>query len=130
MDDTARMRGTVPLRLIRSIRGDLDWIVMKCLEKDRNRRYSTSSGLAADLRRHLNMEPVIARPPHTWYLLQRTFRRHRLAFLATAAVITALVGGVLAAMLQAIRAEQAHSEATLALQKVQRESLRGRNCST
>src|SRR5208337_1236431 len=52
---------------------DLDWIVMKCLEKDRARRYETANGLAADLKRHLNNEPVVARPPSTVYRLQKAW---------------------------------------------------------
>ena len=59
--------------LITLLRGDLDWIVMKCLEKDRSRRYETANGLAADLKRHLNNEPVIARPPSAAYKLQKAW---------------------------------------------------------
>jgi serine/threonine protein kinase len=60
---TARRRSTGPSRLIQAIRGDLDWIVMKCLEKDRTRRYETANGLAADVHRHLSHQPVTASPP-------------------------------------------------------------------
>ena len=56
------------------LRGDLDWIVMKCLEKDRTRRYETANGLAADLKRHLNNEPVVARPPSAAYKFQKAWR--------------------------------------------------------
>ena len=69
------------------LRGDLDWIVMKCLEKDRTRRYETANGLAADLKRHLNNEPVVARPPATAYRFQKAFRRNKLVFTAAAAVM-------------------------------------------
>ena len=72
--------------LIHLVRGDLDWIVMKCLEKDRTRRYDTANGLAADLKRHLNDEPVIARPPSTAYRFQKLVRRNKFAFAATGAV--------------------------------------------
>ena len=61
----------MPPKLIHLVRGDLDWIVMKCLEKDRTRRYETANGLAADLKRHLNNEPVVARPPSAAYRLQK-----------------------------------------------------------
>ena len=54
------------------MRGDLDWIVMKCLEKDRTRRYETANGLARDIKRHLNNEPVVARPPSVSYRLQKS----------------------------------------------------------
>jgi hypothetical protein len=60
---TARHRQSEALKLIHLLRGDLDWIVMKCLEKDRSRRYETANGLAADLKRYLGNEPVVARPP-------------------------------------------------------------------
>jgi WD40 repeat protein len=85
---------------------DLDWIVMKCLEKDRTRRYETASGLAADLQRHLDDEPVIARPPSTAYRLQKAWRRNKLLYTAGVAVFLALaVGLTLAAFgwLQALR---------------------------
>ena len=60
---SANRRRADPRSLLRELRGDLDWIVMKALEKDRNRRYETANGLAMDLRRHLDNEPVLARPP-------------------------------------------------------------------
>jgi len=68
---TAKRRGTEPPRLIHLVRGDLDWIVMKCLEKDRTRRYETANGLAADIQRHLDHEPVVARPQSTTYRVQK-----------------------------------------------------------
>jgi eukaryotic-like serine/threonine-protein kinase len=75
------------------IEKDLDWIVMKCLEKDRARRYDTANGLAADLKRHLNDEPVTARPPSTAYRLHKAYRKHKLAFGAAATVVLALALG-------------------------------------
>ena len=57
--------------------GDLDWIVMKCLEKDRTRRYATANGLAADIQRHLSQEPVVACPPSTAYRLEKFTRRNK-----------------------------------------------------
>jgi len=77
--------------LVNLIRGDLDWIVMKCLEKDRTRRYETANGLAADLKRHLDNEPVVARPPSAAYKFQKAYRRNRLAFTAAATVFVSLV---------------------------------------
>jgi eukaryotic-like serine/threonine-protein kinase len=76
---TAEMRGTDPRHLTRLLHGDLDWIAMKALEKERERRYGTPSELAADLGRHLRHEPVLARPASTGYRLQRYVRRHRVA---------------------------------------------------
>jgi WD40 repeat protein/tetratricopeptide (TPR) repeat protein len=70
---------------------ELDWIVMKCLEKDRNRRYETANGLVADLRRHLNHEPVTACPPSAWYRLRKAARRNRAILATVSAVAAALV---------------------------------------
>ena len=87
--------------------GDLDWIVMKCLEKDRTRRYDTANGLAMDLTRHLNNEPVVARPPSTAYRFQKAFRRNKLAFAAGGAVVLALLIGMAVSMWQAMVAKSA-----------------------
>jgi len=106
----AGQRQTEPARLIRLIRGDLDWIVMKCLEKDRTRRYETSNALAMDVQRHLGNEPVIARPPSAAYRFQKLVRRNKLAFAAAGAIATALVLGVIASIWQAVRATRAEHE--------------------
>jgi hypothetical protein len=83
-----------PLRLISALQGDLDWIVMKALEKDRRRRYETANGLAMDLQRYLNNEPVVARPPSRWYRLQKLAQRNRGTFAAIVAVAVALFIGL------------------------------------
>ncbi|MCI0534563.1 MAG: protein kinase, partial [Verrucomicrobiales bacterium] len=113
-----------------AIDADLDWIVMKCLEKDRSRRYETASGLAADLQRHMNNQPVLARPPSAAYQLGKAFQRNRLAFTAVLAVAVALVLGIIGSSWQAIRAANAERvqnrlrhEAELA--RVQESHLRG-----
>ena len=90
----ARRRGIEAPKLFKLLRGDLDWIVMKCLEKDRTRRYETASGVAADLRRFLENEPVVARPPSRAYLLRKFVRRNKAAAFASAAVLLALLGGL------------------------------------
>jgi eukaryotic-like serine/threonine-protein kinase len=95
------------------IENDLDWIVMKCLEKDRARRYESANGLAMDLKRHLTSEPVLARPPSTAYRLQKAFRRNRLAFASVAAVGAALVAGVTVSTWQAVDATRAQNTAQL-----------------
>src|SRR5213594_2858824 len=100
----AKHRHTEAPRLIHLVRGDLDWIVMKCLEKDRTRRYETANGLASDIQRHLNDEPVVARPPSTAYRFQKLVRRNKLAFAAASAVAVALVVGAAVSTWQAIRA--------------------------
>ena len=88
----AAQRNTEPAKLTKLIRGDLDWIVMKCLEKDRNRRYETANGLARDIARFLHDEPVVARPPSTWYQFNKFARRNKVALLlATAAIATLLL---------------------------------------
>jgi serine/threonine protein kinase/WD40 repeat protein len=90
----ARSHGEEFEALGKLLRGDLDWIVMKCLEKDRQRRYETANGLAADIQRHLANEPVIARPPSAAYRFQKAWRRNRVVFSAGATVVTALIAGL------------------------------------
>ncbi len=93
---TGRRRQTPVDRLTRRLRGDLDWIVMKCLEKDRTRRYATASALADDVERHLAHQPVTARPPSAAYRLRKGFQRHR-RNLAVAAWTSVVIAGALAA---------------------------------
>jgi WD40 repeat protein/tRNA A-37 threonylcarbamoyl transferase component Bud32 len=93
---------------------DLDWIVMKCLEKDRTRRYETANGLAADVKRHLQNEPVVARPPSSAYRFRKLVRRNQLVFAATGAVAVALLLGLIASAWQAVRATRAKEEALAA----------------
>ena len=102
------------------LRGDLDWIVMKCLEKDRTRRYETANGLAADIKRHLNNEPVVARPPSAAYRFQKAFRRNKLAFAAGTAVAAALVLGVIGTTIGLVRAKQQRRAAEAAQRLVER----------
>ena len=110
---TASQRQTEPPKLIYLLKGDLDWIVMKCLEKDRGRRYETANGLAADVKRHLNTEPVVARPPSRLYEFQKTVRRHKFGFAAAAALFTVMAVGLLVSAREAARANR---EARRALQ--------------
>jgi serine/threonine protein kinase len=90
---TAQRRGLDAHRLVTELRGDLDWVVMKCLEKNRARRYETASGLARDVQRHLQDEPVSARPPSLFYRFHKLTRRHKRTFLAAGAVAAALLLG-------------------------------------
>jgi serine/threonine protein kinase len=92
-EKVARTRGNDPRRLPSLLAGDLDWIMMKATESERHRRYETANGLAMDVRRYLNGEPVMARPPSRWYLLTKTILRNRAGFLAAAVALFALVGG-------------------------------------
>jgi serine/threonine protein kinase/tetratricopeptide (TPR) repeat protein len=100
-------RRSDPKRLSALIHGDLDWIVMKALEKDRTRRYETANDLASDIRRHLNNEPVAARPPSALYRLTKFARRNKTALLTAAAVALALVVGLVISTRQAVRATRA-----------------------
>jgi serine/threonine protein kinase len=111
---TARHRQSDPAKLTSLLRGDLDWIVMKALEKDRARRYDTANGLAMDITRYLNSEPVIARPPSKLYRFQRLVRRNKPTFAAIGAVVLALIAGVLASSWQAIKATRAGRQAAAA----------------
>jgi eukaryotic-like serine/threonine-protein kinase len=97
-------RRTERTKLSALVKGDLDWIVMKALEKDRSRRYETASALAADLRRFLNQEPVEARPPSTWYRFGKLAQRNKVALSTAAVVATALVLGTSVSIRQAVRA--------------------------
>jgi eukaryotic-like serine/threonine-protein kinase len=87
---------------------------MKCLEKDRTRRYETANGLAADLNRHLNNEPVVARPPSTAYRFQKAFRRNKLVFTAGVTVAVALLLGIIVSTWQSVRATRSKQEALAA----------------
>ena len=91
---TAQRRSVEASKLHHQIKGDLDWIVMKCLEKDRARRYETANGLASDIQRHLNSEAVLARPPSTAYRFQKLVRRNKLAFAAASVVALTLIAGL------------------------------------
>src|SRR5438876_2129326 len=86
-------RKTDPHGMRRLFRGELDWIVMRCLEKDRNRRYETASALSADVQHYLHDEPVLACPPSTWYRFRKVARRSTGALITAAVVATALVVG-------------------------------------
>jgi len=108
----AKSRQTEPIKLIHQTRGDLDWIVMKCLEKDRARRYETANGLAKDVERHLADEPISARPPSRAYAFQKLVRRHRLAFAAAVVISTSIILGLGAATVAVFRIKQAKDDAT------------------
>jgi serine/threonine protein kinase len=89
----AHLRHSEPLKFISLLQGDLDWIVIRCLEKNRTRRYETANGLALDVQRYLNDEPIFARPPSRLYRLQKLVQRNKTTFVAIAAVGCALVAG-------------------------------------
>jgi tRNA A-37 threonylcarbamoyl transferase component Bud32 len=108
----AHLRGTAPAALAATLRGDLDWIAIRCLEKDRARRYGSAQELADDVRRHLRSEPVAARPPTATYRTRRFVARHRLACASAAAIAVSLVAGIVVSVRQAVRATAAEHIAT------------------
>ena len=103
---TAKRRKLEAPKLIQLVRGDLDSIVEKCLEKDRARRYETASGLAADVQRHLNNEPIIARPASTIYRFGKVAQRNKLAFTAGIAVVAVLLVATAVSTWQAVRIDR------------------------
>jgi serine/threonine protein kinase/Tfp pilus assembly protein PilF len=126
----AECRRTDAKSMLRKIRGDLDWIVMKCLEKDRARRYETANGLAMDIQRHLNHEPVQAGPPSTAYRIRKFVRRNRLGVMTAAAIFVLLLGGIAGTtwgLLSAIEARDAEviarrdAQASLRLAEIREE---------
>ncbi len=125
----AQNRRTEARSLARLLRGDLDWIVMKCLEKDRSRRYESASGLAADLARHLGNEPVSACPPTAGYRLRKAIRRNRVAFAAGTAVVLALALGLVIAAWQAVLARSAEVLAEAAATEARTQSERARTAA-
>jgi non-specific serine/threonine protein kinase/serine/threonine-protein kinase len=117
----AENRRSEPSTLSRKIHGDLDWITMKALEKDRTRRYDSPGELAADIGRHLRHEPVVAGPPSATYRVKKFVRRHTIGVAASALVVLALVLGILgttAGMVRARKAEQAASREAETAQQV------------
>jgi tetratricopeptide (TPR) repeat protein len=103
----AANRGTEPAKLTKLVRGELDWIVMKALEKDRNRRYKTANGFAMDVQRYLADEPVLACPPAAGYRLRKFARRNRGAVVSASLLTLALLAGIVGTTIGLVQAEQA-----------------------
>lgn len=97
LDAIARLRGTDSRQLVRRVRGELDWIIMRCLEKDRSRRYDTANTVAQEIERYLKHEPILAGPPGTAYRLSKFVRRYRVIAAASGAVLIAIVAGLIVA---------------------------------
>src|SRR5262249_169372 len=112
----AAVRQSEPARLTKLLRGELDWMVMKALEKDRNRRYETANSLAADLQRYISGEAVLARPPSTSYRVRKFVKRNRGPVVAAALVVSALLVGVIGTTWGLVRAETARQDAVKAKQ--------------
>jgi eukaryotic-like serine/threonine-protein kinase len=106
-DAIAQLRGTDAVSLRRLLQGDLDWIILRAMERDRERRYETPNGFVMDLERHLANEPVLARPPSTRYRMGRFVRRHRSGVAFAAVLVMLLAGFGVAQTMQAARIRQA-----------------------
>jgi serine/threonine protein kinase len=104
--EVAKHRHVQPDQLCKIVRGDLDWVVMKTLEKDRTRRYETANELVLDIERHLRDEPVVAGPPSAVYRIKKFLRRNRVLVTSVATVMVVLVGGIVASTIFAVRAER------------------------
>ena len=112
LSNTALCRQTTPENLHKTLKGDLDWIVMKSLDKDRTHRYETAHALAEDIERHLRDEPVLAGPPSTVERCRKFVRRHRAMVSGAVAVLIVLLLGIIGMAVFAIKADQARDEAT------------------
>ena len=113
---------TVRLLVRNELRGDLDWITMKALEKDRNRRYDTAAALSDDLERHLRYEPVEASPPSAVYRMRRFARRYRGQVLAAGLVLATLLAGVISSTAFALRSEAAARQERVEKERADREA--------
>ncbi|MFO0908066.1 MAG: tetratricopeptide repeat protein [Isosphaeraceae bacterium] len=120
LPNVAAQRDVEPARLTRLVRGDLDWIAMRCLEKERGRRYPTADQLARDIQNYLRDEPVEASPPTTSYRLRKFLRKHRRSLLAASLVLLALVAGLLGTAWGLVRAEHALAAERLRAEREQR----------
>lgn len=116
----AQRRHSDPPKLIHLLRGDLDWIVIKALEKDRTRRYETANGLAMDIQRYLGNEPIVARPPSTIYRFRKLVRRNRTVFVAASVGAAALVIGLILSLYLFVQDRMALKRA-VAAEKVERQ---------
>jgi serine/threonine protein kinase/tetratricopeptide (TPR) repeat protein len=121
---TAKRRSTEVPVLIKALCGDLDWIVMKCLEKDRTRRYESANALADDLGRFLRDEPVVARPPTTLYLFKKLVRRNRGAAIAAGTVALALILGLAVSTFAFLSERDARLQQAAAEEARQKETVR------
>ena len=117
----AAQRKTEPAKLSKMFSGDLDWIAMKALEKDRTRRYETANAFAADVLRYLNDEPVEASPPSAGYRLRKFARKHRKPVIALAAIAAVLVIGIAGTTWGLFRAKQAE-QASQSTERAARQS--------
>jgi non-specific serine/threonine protein kinase/serine/threonine-protein kinase len=121
-DTLAKLRQTDRATLIRQLKGDLDWIVLKAMERERERRYASAYDLAADLERYLTEEPITARPPSVPYRLRKLAARHKTAAAATLLVVVATALGGLGTVVELFRARKAEAEARIQADHAEREA--------
>ncbi len=126
LSELANRRHTEPSRLSRMVRGDLDWIVMKCLEKDRTRRYSTPAALAEDLQRHLTGEAVSAVPPSTGYRMRKFVRRNKGGVLAASMVGAALILGIIGTSVGLANANEQRERAETEAERAEEQAILAR----
>ncbi|MCK4414783.1 MAG: serine/threonine protein kinase [Candidatus Eisenbacteria sp.] len=122
LTDVAKHRRTDPGGLTRLVRGDLDWMVMKALEKDRTRRYASASGFADDINRHLQDEPVLASPPSVAYRARKFVKRNRVAVAAGSLVAAAVVLGLVVSTIGFVQANRERDRAMEAEQHAKRQA--------
>ena len=119
LPSVAALRKIEPGRLTKLLRGDLDWIVMKALEKDRTRRYESASGFARDIERHLQGDPVEAGPPSAMYRLRKLARKHRTGLVTASLSLLTLIIGIVGTTLSSIEAKRQKGIADVERQKAQ-----------
>ena len=120
LSEAASQRGTGVPRLLQTVRGDLEWICLKALEKDRRRRYASAASFAADVQHFLLDEPVSASPPSRWYRFQKLALRHRSAFTAAVVVLITVLVGIIVSVNETVDAKAAERRA-VASQKAEAE---------
>jgi eukaryotic-like serine/threonine-protein kinase len=120
LENLAQRRNCTSKELVRQVRGELDWIVLKALEKDRDRRYASAQSLADDVKRYLRDEPVEACPPSQWYIAKKFIRRNRGPVVALASVVFVLVLGMIGTTLGLLRALAAEEVAKFEKQRANR----------
>ena len=116
LSEAAARRGTGVHRLLQAVRGDLEWICLKALEKDRRRRYASAASFAADVQHFLLDEPVGASPPSRWYRFQKLARRHRSTFTAAAVVFVTVLVGIVVSLNETVHARAAERRAVASRQ--------------
>ena len=123
ISDVSEFRNISPTRLQQLLKGELDWIVMKALEKDRTRRYETANGLAADIQRFLDDEPVTARPQSSAYRIQKFYRKNKGLVGTIASIVAMLIAGVAGTSIFAFKAEGARKQAVAERQRADEKSV-------